>query len=140
MEKKIKYLEMIENIIQRMASNSFQLKGWSVTLVSLIGGLAAAGSDKRFILLAFIPEIAFWFLDSFYLQLERKYKALYKEAVSRDEADIDFSMDTNRISYSAEDAKRICYCRCLFSLTEWLFYLSICAGILLLIVVLKVFP
>ena len=27
-EKKIKHLEMIEAIIERMAKNSFQLKGW----------------------------------------------------------------------------------------------------------------
>lgn len=34
MENKIKHPEMIESIIERMGSNSFQLKGWAVTLVS----------------------------------------------------------------------------------------------------------
>jgi len=34
MENKIKHLEMIQGVINRMASNSFALKGWAVTLVS----------------------------------------------------------------------------------------------------------
>lgn len=34
MESKIKHLEMIQGIINRMASNSFYLKGWAVTLVA----------------------------------------------------------------------------------------------------------
>lgn len=67
-EKKIKHLEMIEVIIERMAKNSFQLKGWSMTLIALVGAISAQGSDKRFILLAFIPIFGFWALDSFYLQ------------------------------------------------------------------------
>jgi len=31
MENKIKHLEMLQNVIARMASNSFIIKGWSVT-------------------------------------------------------------------------------------------------------------
>ena len=37
MEKKIKHLEMIQGVINRMAGNSFALKGWSVTLIALTG-------------------------------------------------------------------------------------------------------
>jgi len=33
MEAKLKHLEMIQDVIKRMASNSFLLKGWSLTLV-----------------------------------------------------------------------------------------------------------
>ena len=50
---------MIEAIIERMAKNSFQLKGWSMTLIALVGAISAQGSDKRFILLAFIPILGF---------------------------------------------------------------------------------
>ncbi len=54
LENKIKHLEMIEAIIERMARNSFQLKGWSITLISLVSAISTQGSDKRFILLAII--------------------------------------------------------------------------------------
>ena len=47
-ENKIKHLEMIENIIERMAKNSFQLKTWAVTLVTLVGALGTKEADKRF--------------------------------------------------------------------------------------------
>jgi len=33
-QNKIKHLEMIEAVIERMAKNSFQLKGWAMTLGS----------------------------------------------------------------------------------------------------------
>lgn len=124
----MKHLEMIEGVIERMGNNSFQLKGWAVSLVALVGALAAQGSDKRFFLLAFIPLLAFWFLDSFYLQMERKYKVLYKLVSKKNENEIDFNMDTHSINYSDDEAKRICFCSCLFSNTEWAFYLII-AGV-----------
>lgn len=138
MEKKMKYLEMIEGVIERMGNNSFQLKGWAVTLVALVGALAAQGSDKRFFLLAFIPLFAFWFLDSFYLQMERKYKVLYKRVSVKAESDIDFNMDTRDLIYTEDEANRICFCSCLFSKTEWPFYLIIAGavGVLALILIL----
>ena len=138
MEKKMKHLEMVEGVIERMGNNSFQLKGWAVTLVALVSALAAQGSDKRFFLLAFIPLFAFWFLDSFYLQMERKYKVLYKRVADKAENDINFNMDTRSITYTEDEAKRICFCSCLFSKTEWPFYLIIAGvvGVLALILLL----
>ena len=63
MENKIKHLEMIECIIERMAKNSFQLKGWAVTLVSIVGALASNDADKRFITIAIINcESIIWIL------------------------------------------------------------------------------
>ena len=102
-EKKMKHLEMIEGVIDRMGSNSFQLKGWAVTLVALVGALSAQGSDKRFILIAFIPLIAFWFLDAYYLQMERKYEILYKCVSEKSESEIElegiFFKDKKSISF-----------------------------------------
>ena len=34
MDKKLKHLELVQSVINRMASNSFMLKGWAVTLVA----------------------------------------------------------------------------------------------------------
>jgi len=36
MEKKLKHLEMLQGVINRMANNSFLLKGWSVVLISAL--------------------------------------------------------------------------------------------------------
>lgn len=138
LEKKIKHIEMIETIIERMAKNSFQLKSWSMTLIALVGAVSARGSDKRFILLAFIPIVGFWILDSFYLQQERKYKLLYKNVIERVENQIDFNLDTDMATGTTEDMKRLCFCRCLFSISELCFYPVIAAALIILIVILKV--
>ena len=135
MENKIKHLEMIESIIERMGSNSFQLKGWAVTLVSIIGALASRETDKRFFLLAFIPLIAFWAIDAFYLQSERKYKELYKQVRTKKEEEIDFDMDTHTIPTKGT---RMGYWRCVFSKTEFFFYGSITVAVVVLAFILKV--
>lgn len=138
-EKKMKHLEMVEGIIERMGNNSFQLKGWAVTLVSIIGALSAQGSDRRFFLLSFLPLAAFWLLDSLYLQKEREYRILYKNISAKEENSIDFNMDTHNMIMSGEGASRICYFKCLFSITEVLFYGVIAVAVLFLAFILKVF-
>lgn len=130
---------MIEAIIERMAKNSFQLKGWSMTLIALVGAISVQGSDKRFILLAFIPIFGFWILDSFYLQQERKYKQLYKNVAEQDESQIDFNLDADKATGTAEEMARLCFCKCLFSITELCFYPLIAVALIILVIVLKVF-
>jgi len=91
MGDKIKHLEMIENIIERMARNSFMLKGWAVTLI--VGIFAIVGKQSiDYSLISLIPLIVFWGLDSYYLTLERKYRELYENVRLKKEEDVDFSM------------------------------------------------
>jgi len=97
MEAKIKHLEMIQGVINRMANNSFLLKGWSVFLVSALFALAAGGSNIFFIYLAYFPALAFWILDGYFLWQERLYRKLYDKVRKMNESEIDFSMDTSPV-------------------------------------------
>lgn len=137
-EKKIKHLEMIEAVIERMAKNCFQLKGWAMTLVAIVGALGAQGSDKKFMLLAFIPVLGFWFLDAFYLQQERRYKQLYKNVAAKGEDEIDFILDASQATGTDTEMKRMCLCNCLFSPSVIWFYGVIAAAMLAMLFVLKV--
>lgn len=83
MESKIAHLGFIQGIINRMGSNSFLLKGWSVTLVAAIFALATKDADKRFLIIAYFPILIFWILDAFFLRQERLYRKLY-DAVAND--------------------------------------------------------
>jgi len=94
MENKVRHLEMIQGIVNRLAGNSFSFKGWSVILISALFALAAADSTKLFILLAYLPALAFWGLDGYYLRQERLFRALYDRVRVMEEGDIDFSMST----------------------------------------------
>ena len=137
---KIKHLEMIENIIGRMAKNCFQLKTWTMTLVVLIGGLASKDTERKFILIAFIPIIVFWLLDTYYLRLERKYRILYKTVTEKRDDEIDFSMDLSQIQkMSISDSKKICPLNCFLSTTELVFYLPITATLGVIIYILNIF-
>jgi hypothetical protein len=91
-ETKMRYLEMIQGIINRMAANSFALKTWAVTLMAGICVLSEKGSNRLYILVAFVPIILFWILDSYYLQLERKYRNFYNQARKLEPKDIDFNL------------------------------------------------
>lgn len=92
MEKKMKHMEMIQAIITRMASNSFALKGWAVTLVAALFALASKDANQDYYQIAFIPVLVFWGLDAYYLWQERLFRALYNKVRKMDDANIDFNM------------------------------------------------
>ena len=137
MDNKIKHLEMIENVIERMAKNSFQLKGWAMTLVTLVGALGAKESDKRFMFLAFVPIVGFWILDAFYLQQERKNRALYRSVCEIEPDKVDFNMNTRLVKYTDEEKKRNRFFNCLKSTSVSVFYGIITITLIVLVAILK---
>lgn len=133
MTNKIQHLNMIQGVINRMAANSFALKGWAVTLVAGIFALAGKDSDKMYFLVAYIPVIVFWWLDSYYLLQERLYRSLYEKVRKiADDNDVDFSLKASPLEF---DSKTNCFCNCLFSKTEIGFYIPlavVCTGIIII--------
>jgi hypothetical protein len=76
-ESRIKHLEFVHNTINRLSHKSFLVKSWSITLIT---GLLAFGIEKQNLLLFYlaIPVVLlFWFLDTYYLWLEKVFRALY---------------------------------------------------------------
>ena len=55
MEQKMKHLELIQEVIKRMANNSFLLKGWTVTLVT---GILALASKDRCVLVTTVKTLS----------------------------------------------------------------------------------
>lgn len=132
MDKKFKHMEMIQNTISRMASNSFSLKGWAVTLVAGIFALSSKDAEKAYFLVAYVPIVAFWGLDAYYLYQERLFRALYDHVRSMDDNKIDFSMSTAAKEF--HNGKNT-YWYCLISKTIIWFYFPlalITAGIIIL--------
>ena len=80
-EHEIKHLEFIQSAITRMGANSFQMKGWAVTIFSAFLALFAASEEKQiaYLFVAVFPLLLFWFLDAYYLQLERKFRGIYDD-------------------------------------------------------------
>jgi hypothetical protein len=87
-EKKVKHLELIQGVVNRLAGNSFSMKGWSITLVSALFALAAKDANVRYAALALLPALCFWGLDAYYLRQERLFRKLY-DAVRTDKKFLD---------------------------------------------------
>lgn len=92
-EKKLKHLEFIHNTINRMSTNSFIVKGWTITLISALFVLAQKDSNTTYAILTYIAVPIFWYLNAFFLLQERRYRTLYDDVRIKDENAIDFSMD-----------------------------------------------
>ena len=94
--EKLKHLEFIQNVITRMNTNSFQIKGWTITIVSATLALYAATKNCCFVLIGILPTLLFWFLDANYLTLERRFRRLYNDVagISKNLIDVTpFDMD-----------------------------------------------
>lgn len=76
---RVKHLEMIQAIVTRMASNSFFVKGWTVTVVAALVAVSAKESEVRFAAVALLPAVSFWGLDAFYLRYERLFRRHFDE-------------------------------------------------------------
>ena len=116
MEAKAKYLEFLQATINRMASNSFLLKGWAVTLTGALLALTFKQTDRHYLIVSLAVLLLFWFLDGYYLSRERKFIALYDRVRRKNEEEIDFSMETRPF------AKGCGWTRCSLSKTLLLFY------------------
>jgi hypothetical protein len=92
-ENKLKHLEFIHNTINRMSTNSFIVKGWTITLISALFVLAQKDSNITYAILTYIAVPIFWYLNAFFLLQERRYRSLYDDVRRKDENAIDFSMD-----------------------------------------------
>ena len=95
MDAKLKHLELIQGVVNRLATDSARMKGWSVTLVAAMFILLARGG-REYIHVAFVPVLAFWGLDGYFLWQERLFRALYDHVRSLEESRIDFSMDVDQ--------------------------------------------
>jgi hypothetical protein len=100
-EHEIKHLELVQSVISRMAQNSFQLKGWSVTIATATVAVAAKESSPGLAMLALFPAASFWGLDAYYLRQERLYRKLYEAIVDPLKTVPPFSMATEGYSREA---------------------------------------
>lgn len=130
MEAKLKHLEMVQSVINRMAGNSFLIKGWSVTLISALFALAAKDSNSFFVYLAYFPCVTFWSLDGYFLRQERLYRKLYQVVAKKKIDDIDFSMNANVYENEVDSWFSTC-----FSITLKIFHGTIFGTIIIIIVI-----
>lgn len=128
-DEKNQHLNIIQGTIIRLASNSFQIKGWSVVIVSALFALSAADSNRDFALIALFPGVMLWLLDGYFLKEERLFRRLYDHVRLVENQSIDFSMDT--LPFSNKEN----WISCCISKTIFFFHGSIIISCMLVYVV-----
>ena len=132
MDAKLKHLEFIQGTINRLSTNSFLLKGWSVVLVSALFVLSGKDADLRFVWLALVPAIVVWGLDGYFLWQERLYRKLYDRVRATHAKKINFSMETRDF---LDDVGR--YLKAVLSKTLIAFHGVIIATIVVVMILLR---
>ena len=94
MDDTIEHLKLIQGVINRLSTNSFLLKGWTLTLSFVVLGFASSSSNGWFGFIGIVPVLIFWGLDAYYLRQEKLFRELYKMVRIRDANIPYFSMDT----------------------------------------------
>jgi len=75
------YLNILQNIITRMATNSASCKTWCISLVSAILVVIADKNKPNYAWITLIPIILFFLLDSYYLGQERSFREIYNNFI-----------------------------------------------------------
>lgn len=128
-EYMLKEIDIIQDIIRRMAFNSFIIKGWAVTLVVVT--LLLKGTLFQQAVIAFIPLLVFWFLDAYFLWQERMYRKLYEWVVNNRLKTDEYLFDVNAYRFEGEVQSRF---RIMFSITLGWFYGSIAILIIIYLI------
>lgn len=128
-----KEMDMIQNVMQRMSSTSFLIKGWTITLVAII---FSSRTQTDALPLVIIPILLFWILDAYFLHQSRLYRHLYEWTIQHrmHTTQYLFSLDAGRFKSQVGSHWKV-----MFSFTLLLFYgatlLLAVLGIVLLLLI-----
>lgn len=118
-EQVVKHLEIAQGVVNRLANNSFSIKGWSMAI--LTAAILFINQDNNthseMLILAFlIPIFGFWLLDGYFLWQERLFRGIYDDVRQQDTTD--FKMNIPAQFKKANNKWRDSVC----SLTLTIFY------------------
>ena len=129
----VKHLEMVQGVINRLANNSFLIKGWSMTiLAAAVLFVARSGTYSEYLVLAFsIPVISFWILDGYFLWQERLFRGIYNDIRKQDTTNFEMTIlaQLKKPKHKWHNA--------IFSLTLNIFYITELVFIILVFLILK---
>lgn len=91
-----KEIDLIQSCINRMAQNSFVVKGWTITLVAVVLALLPEKVDMWMLsIIGILATLCFWYLDAFFLKMERLYRWKYEWVIEKRANSDKFYYDLN---------------------------------------------
>ena len=91
-----KEIDLIQACINRMAQNSFIVKGWTITLITVILALLPEKIYIRLLCaIVIVATVCFWYLDAFFLRTERLYRWKYEWVIANRPKREEYCYDLN---------------------------------------------
>jgi hypothetical protein len=131
-ENKLKHLEFIQAVINRMDKNSFFLKGWCISLMAALYALSNSNSNYEYVIIVYLTTPIFCLIDGYFLSQQRKFIWLFNEIRIKNNEDIDFNMETSGCSVT-----RCSWLSSIFSVVHLIFYGAIIATTLIIIYIIN---
>jgi hypothetical protein len=106
-----KEIDLIQACINRMANNSFLLKGWAISIIAVVLALADKAANPALLsTILLIPLISFWYLDAFFLRTEKMYRKMYTWVLEKRKANDDsflYDLNPHRFKDEVESSWKI---------------------------------
>ncbi len=116
----IQHLGMIQDVIERLADNSFSVRRWTLVTVGALIALAVRADEPILTYASLGPTLILWWLDGYYLRKERIFRRLYDRVRTEPDSVESFAMWVPNLASPRES-----YGSVMFSITEILVYLPI---------------
>jgi hypothetical protein len=129
------HLQIIQAVIQRMASNSASCKTWCITLVSALLIVVIQSNRMEYLIIAYIPIILFLLLDTYYLSLEQRFRNSYNTFVDKYHKDTISVKDLYIVSPSGDPL--LIFFKKLTSFSILPFYLTLAVLTILILCLIK---
>ena len=123
----MQHLGFIQDVITRMNTNSFQIKEITILIITACLAIYASEKVSMMLLIPIFPTVVFWYLDSYYLLQERKFRAIYDDVANIKKPPINsvklYSMPINK--YNADKKPTLSLWNVFKSTTISVFYGSL---------------
>lgn len=105
----VEEIKILQDIIKRMADNSFKIKAWAITLIV---ATLLMKTNLNNVAIAFLPLVTFWFLDAYYLQQEKIFRKIYDDKIglSTESCSDIFKIDTTEYKSKVSNVFFLMFC------------------------------
>lgn len=131
------YISLLQENINRMASNSANCKTWLVTILAALLAIQISLQELQGILwIALVPAVLFYVLDSYYLGLEHRLIKIEGIFVKHEKTDESLSSLLYNFNTKGIMSDRKATWKAMWSVSTFPFYITI----ILIIVVISAWP
>jgi len=117
-----KEIDLIQDCIKRMASNSFLIKGWMLSISGIILAIVFNKDVANVYPATWIVAViilSFWYLDAHFLRIERMFRKLYSWVIENRKTSEEYMYDLNPQRFENNVASLWVV---MWSDTLWIFY------------------